>query len=187
VDTSDLIPKLEAALPGSVLEMRPFGRSGEISLWIEMKSVAAVARLLRDDPAWGLDFLENLAVMEMEGSLVLTYFVRSTVNDARLILRGTLAPEGPEAPVDAASVIDAWPMARAQEGEIADLFGVRFTGHLRDRRAFVPIDWVGYPLRKSYVFPVEYGGVSHMRPAASTAAGEGVEGDYGLDGTGGHA
>lgn len=172
MDTSELIPRLEAALPGAVLEMRPFGRLGEVSLWVEMKSIARVAGFLRDDPMWAMDWLENLAAMEMEGTLVLTYFARSTSTGGKLVLRGTLQPKGSESLVEAPSVRETWPMAQCQEDEISDLFGIQFEGGGRRRRTFVPLDWVGFPLRKSYVFPVEYGGISHMRPPATTAAGE---------------
>jgi NADH-quinone oxidoreductase subunit C len=162
MDTSELIPKLERAVPGAVMEMRPFGRGGDVSLWVEMKSVARVARFLRDDPGLGLDWLENLNVMEMDGTLVLTYFARSSRGgESALVLRGTVVPASADAEVDVPSVADVWPSASAFEQEAWDLFGVRFAKDLP--RRLVPADWNGFPLRKGYAFPSEYAGVPHMR------------------------
>jgi NADH:ubiquinone oxidoreductase subunit C len=177
VDTSDLIPKLEAVAPGAILEARPFGRSGALSLWIEMRAIEKVARALRDDEALGLDWLENLSAMEFEGAIVLNYFLRSTsALQGLFVLRGSVLPESPESETDVGSVRAIWPMAEAFEREIADLFGIRFAGNPKadptGKRGLLPEGWVGYPLRKNYVFPMEYLDIPHARPAGQTGPDE---------------
>jgi NADH-quinone oxidoreductase subunit C len=74
-------------------------------------------------------------------------------------------PRGqPEIP----SVAAVWPAADWHEREAYDLMGIVFTGHpdtvrdhdgLHPRRILCPDDWVGHPLRKDYLFPMEYHGI----------------------------
>ena len=67
-----------------------------------------------------------------------------------------------------ASVADVWPTADWHEREAYDLMGIVFDGHpdsvedsdgRHPRRILCPDDWVGHPLRKDYVFPMEYHGI----------------------------
>ena len=60
--------------------------------------------------------------------------------------------ELPELP----TVCSIWRTADWHEREVYDLFGVRFLGHPDLRRILLADDWVGYPLRKDYEFPLEY-------------------------------
>jgi NADH-quinone oxidoreductase subunit C len=65
------------------------------------------------------------------------------------------AGEPPEVP----SVNSLWRAADWHEREVYDLIGVTFTGHPNLTRILLSDDWVGYPLRKDYEFPLEYHGI----------------------------
>jgi NADH-quinone oxidoreductase subunit C len=66
------------------------------------------------------------------------------------------------------TVADVWNAADWHEREAFDLMGVVFDGHPdsvdgpdgpHPRRILCADDWVGYPLRKDYEFPMEYHGI----------------------------
>jgi len=61
----------------------------------------------------------------------------------------------PEVP----SVTGVWRAADWHEREVYDLSGVWFTGHPNMTRILLADDWVGYPLRKDYEYPLEYHGI----------------------------
>jgi NADH:ubiquinone oxidoreductase subunit C len=173
VDTKELTRKLKSGAPeGSVLDVQPFGRSGKPVVWGELKSIVGLAKHLRDEPAFSFDWLENLSAMEMQNSLVLSYFLRSSGSGSFLVLRTSVVLESSEAEVEADSVCSIWPMAARMEREITDLFGIRFKGSPMKAREVLPGDWVGFPLRKSYLYPTEFQSIPHMRPAGHTGPDE---------------
>lgn len=163
MDTGTLASKLNQAFPGAVLQKSRFGRSEVLAIWVEMSAIAKIAAFLRSDVEARLDFLENLSVAQFDEAIVLSYFLSSTTGGMKLILRGSLVPRSPEAPVSAPSVCGTWPMAAAFELEGEELFGIRFEGR-PELRPRLPGGWNGFPLRKGYVFPQEFLGIAHSRP-----------------------
>jgi len=134
-----------------------------------------------------MDWLENLSVMEIDRALVLTYFIRSSTTGDQLILRGSVMPPSADAYAEAQSVVASWPMAERMENEVSELFGIRFEGNHRKTKSMLPADWIGFPLRKSYVFPAEYNGILHARPVGQTSPDEFPMGAPGSLGDGGMA
>jgi NADH-quinone oxidoreductase subunit C len=129
-----------------------------------------VARCLQTLPELMMDWLENFSLVEFEDVLVATYFVTSSKTKQSLILRVSAVPDSPTTRVQFSSVRSVWPMAEPMEKEAEDLFGIIFkkepdaSGFVPEqetRSHLLPENWVGFPLRKGYVFPTEVYGLSH--------------------------
>jgi len=136
-----------------------------------------VAYFLRDDPRLGFNMLRCLSGVDRPAKNEL-----EAVYD---LIAMRPADAGPDAYWLAASVFavvvrvnrarpripsvaEVWPAADWHEREAYDLFGIVFEGHpdsvedhdgLHPRRILCPDDWAGYPLRKDYLFPIEYHGI----------------------------
>jgi len=145
--------------------------------WIEVASdaMADVAALLKEDERLCFNHLNNLTGVDYfepdpkkekkfghEPHLEVVYHLYSYTHKHSAIIKVKLPRwkndvEGqlPEVP----SVSSVWAIADWHEREAYDLLGIQFLGHPDPRRILCPEDWVGYPLRKDYEFPLEYHGV----------------------------
>jgi NADH-quinone oxidoreductase subunit C len=148
-----------------------------IDPWIEVspEGLPDVCRYLRDQPDLAFDFLNCITAVDYfepdakkaakvtwQPHLEVVYHLWSTRHKTTVVLKVQLPrwkndAEGelPELP----TVSDIWRTADWHEREVYDLSGVRFLGHPNLRRILCPEDWVGYPLRKDYVMPLEYHGM----------------------------
>lgn len=168
MEKSKILKIIEKALPGAVLQKAPFGRAGELSLWVEALSIRKVSAHLASNAELQLDWLENFSVSQSEDAFVLTYFLRSRRTDSRLVLRASVVPESEDALLEVPSVSAIWPMAVPMEDEAAEMFGIRFEGRVGPAASgrILPAGWRGFPLRKTYVFPQEILGIQHSRTQA---------------------
>jgi len=125
------------------------------------QSIAEVCAMLRDEPGCDFDCLSNLSAVDRKSddAIEVYYHLFSYRHRHRLTLRATTPRPDPILP----SVAQVWPIANWLEREAFDLLGVRFTGHPDLRRILMPEDWVGHPLRKDFVEPDEYHGISTRR------------------------
>ena len=142
---------------------------------VESVDLLEVCRHLRDDPALKFDVLNCLSGTDFfepdakkapkagfEPHLEVAYHFSSFTHKHRFVLKMILPRwkddkpgELPEVP----SVAGLWRTADWHERETYDLCGVRFVGHPELARILLSDDWVGYPLRKDYEFPLEYHGI----------------------------
>ena len=165
-----IVSKLNKALPGSVLEVRRFGQSDAVSIWIEAQNIQKIALFLKSETELKMDWLENFSVVEFENVFVATYFVRSFSNEHQLIIRISVVPDKHSEDAHLPSVKLIWPMIEPMEHEAEELFGIYFRvdpdkkEHARSR--ILPHPWRGYPLRKNYQFPEEIFGIQHLESKA---------------------
>ena len=151
------------------------GNAEAIDPWVEVapEALAEVCAFLRDEPELRFNFLHCISgvdylqtdpkkKVDWQPHLEVMYHLSSMVRGHRLVLKVVLPRwkdnvEGqlPELP----TVSGIWKTANWHEREVYDLSGVFFRGHPDLRRILCPEDWVGHPLRKDYVMPLEYHGI----------------------------
>ena len=85
------------------------------------------------------------------------YHLYSYTYNHDLVLRVDLDRAAPKVH----SVVHLWPSADWHEREAYDMLGIVYEGHPDLHRILLPEDWDGYPLRKDYVPPKEYHGISN--------------------------
>ena len=131
--------------------------------WIAVTpaAIADVCRFLRDDPDLRFDCLSNQTGIDYAAKQLIqvVYHLLSYVHRHTIVLKVDVPRDTPELP----SVADVWPAANWLEREIYDLVGATFTGHPDLRRLLMPEDWIGHPLRKDFVEPESYHGISTRR------------------------
>jgi NADH-quinone oxidoreductase subunit C len=107
---------------------------------------AECAEVLRHHEEFKLDYLRNVAGVDMETHLEVVYHFLSMETKNEFCVKVRTDREAPSVP----SVTPVWATANWNEREIYDLFGIDFPGHPDLRRIMMPDDWVGHPLRKDY-------------------------------------
>ena len=128
---------------------------------VEPAVIADVCRFLRDDPQLRFDCLSNQSGVDYKarGVLQVVYHLYSYEHRHAIVLKVDVGRDAPVMP----TVECVWKAANWHEREIFDLVGVTFTGHPDLRRLLMPEDWIGHPLRKDFVEPEEYHGISTRR------------------------
>jgi NADH-quinone oxidoreductase subunit C len=161
MDADTLVATLQAAVPDAQVEPAA-SIDLQTTIYAARDRVPALARVLRDDPAFAFSVLVELTAVDFwprEPRYEVVYLLLSIAHRLRLRMKVRLAAADPHV----ASVTGIWPAANWLEREVWDMFGIAFDGHPDPRRLLMPEDWQGYPLRKDY--PVQI----RMTPNASEA------------------
>ena len=128
---------------------------------VKPDSIVEVGRFLHDDPDLAFDCLTNMSGVDFlkEDYIQVVLHLYSYTHRHAIVVKANVPREEPNMP----SVETVWKAANWLEREIYDLLGVVFTGHSDLRRLLMPEDWIGHPLRKDFVEPEEYHGISTRR------------------------
>jgi NADH-quinone oxidoreductase subunit C len=128
---------------------------------VRPQAIRDVCRYLCDDPDLRFDSLSNESGVDYknDGEIEVVYHLYSYTYRHLAVLKVRTPRDNAVVP----SVESIWKAAIWLEREIFDLLGVAFTDHPDLRRLLMPEDWVGYPLRKDFVEPDEYHGISTRR------------------------
>ena len=128
---------------------------------VKPEATVGVCRFLKEDPDLTFDCLSNMSGVDYQkdDKIQVVMHLYSYTHRHTIVIKIDVPRDKPEMP----SVEGVWKAANWQEREIYDLLGIVFTGHPDLRRLLMPEDWVGHPLRKDFVEPEEYHGVSTRR------------------------
>jgi NADH-quinone oxidoreductase subunit C len=124
-------------------------------------AIVEVSRFLKDQDDLAFDSLSNQSGVDYKakGVIQVVYHLYSYRHRHSCVLKVDAPRDNPVIP----TVEQVWKAANWLEREIYDLLGVTFEGHCDLRRILMPEDWVGHPLRKDFVEPEEYHGISTRR------------------------
>jgi NADH-quinone oxidoreductase subunit C len=157
MDPLAIYQRLSERFPGKVLET--IDRKPDPFAVIDPSALLDLARFLHDDPNCAMDCLNNETGVDYKDRLEVVYHLFSYKHRHGCVLKVKLPRDNPSV----ATVEQIWHAANWMEREIFDLLGVNFEGHTDLRRILMPEDWPGHPLRKDFVEPLEYHGISTVR------------------------
>ncbi|MEW6073520.1 MAG: NADH-quinone oxidoreductase subunit C [Planctomycetota bacterium] len=135
------------------------GRTGEPFLLVDAQSLPAFLTACRDDPELDFALLVDLTAADPAATapeLWVHVQLLSHTKRHRLAVRCAVPKATPSMPTSAR----VYRSAQWHEREAMEMFGIEFVGHPDPRHVLLPDDWVGHPLRKDYVYPEEYHGIS---------------------------
>ena len=147
------------------------------ALIVPVAQALELAKWLRDDPAYQLDYASNVSgvdflpsekkqkvkqadgtetevVTSTPGRMEVVYHLYSmSLKTGPLVLKQVLdTRENPQA----ASLTPVYRGAEFQEREVFDLFGIGFAGHPDLRRILMWDEFTDFPMRKDYTNPDDY-------------------------------
>lgn len=146
---------------------------GDSFVEVAPEKILEALKILRDDAKFLYTSLSVIAVADYpvveaaegaapvapspykKGHIAVVYVLFSYAHKNQITVKALVDREHPKLP----SVASLFRAANWYERECYDMMGVEFEGHPHLARILLPTDWVGYPLRKDYVFPEEYNGM----------------------------
>ena len=122
-------------------------RNGTIHVSVPAPAVVGAARTLKDDPELDCAYFTFLSAIDWEadGFEVLVALASLTYGNT-VIMHVRLPAENPSM----ASLTAVFGGANWHERECAEMFGITFDGHPNLVKLYLPEDFEGYPLRRSF-------------------------------------
>lgn len=133
-------------------------QAGDPFVMVAAAALRDVCEFLNSNADLAFDHLRLITGLDWKDRFSAVYHLYSYGHGHSVTLRADLERKAP----CIASVMEIWPAAEWHERETFDLMGIVFEGHPEGlRRILLPDDWVGHPLRKDYVAPKEYNGMTN--------------------------
>ncbi len=138
--------------PSAVIQTGRNG-GGETEIRVDPKQIALLLRQAKERPEFGFTFLRCITgVDQMDQGIELVYSLFSYTNRHAVHIKTLLPPATPA--ID--SITPFWLGADWHEREIAEMFGVTFTGHPNPKHLLLDDDMTIHPLLKAHpLAPIE--------------------------------
>lgn len=134
--------KLETTIPGAKLQLE--GNS----FVVDRSSLLGVARFLKEDNAFRMDYVSCITGVDYQEYLECVYHLYSMEKrQGPICLKVRVKQDDPKIP----SLVPLYRGAEFQEREAYDMVGILFEGHPDLRRILMWDGFAHYPLRKDYV------------------------------------
>jgi len=156
MEALQIYERLKQRFPDRILEI---GGKPDAFAEVAAGGLLEICHFLRDDPAIAADCLSNETGVDYKDRIEVVYHLFSYKHHHGCVLKVKLPRDNPVV----STLETIWSAANWMEREIFDLLGVTFEGHSDMRRLLMPEDWPGHPLRKDFVEPAEYHGISTVR------------------------
>jgi NADH-quinone oxidoreductase subunit C len=157
MEAAEIYALVRARFPDQVVEI--VEKRADPYAVVDPNAIVAICGFMRDDAALAMDCLNNQSGVDYKDRIEVVYHLFSYSHRHGAVIKVRLPRDNPAL----ASVEPVWNSANWMEREIFDLLGVTFHGHSDMRRILMPEDWPGWPLRKDFVEPLEYHGISTVR------------------------
>ena len=159
MDAAAISERLQASFGAQVIECNDTAKDPWIL--VEAPAIVEITGYCRDEADLRFDALSNQSGVDYKegGYIEIVYHLYSYPHRHAVVLKVRTPRDEAEVP----TVEPVWKAANWLEREIYDLLGVTFSGHSDLRRLLMPEDWVGHQLRKDFVEPAEYHGISTRR------------------------
>ncbi|MBP8128130.1 MAG: NADH-quinone oxidoreductase subunit C [Candidatus Hydrogenedentes bacterium] len=154
--TEEIHAQLKARFGDAVAEWRAV-EHGDSYIQAAPAAWHDIAGFLRDEDGLRFDFLRLISGVDRGERFSSVYHLYSYEHGHAVTLRIDVERADPRIP----SVADLWPAAEWHEREAYDMMGIVYEGHENLRRILLPDDWEGFPLRKDYVPPKSYHGLTN--------------------------
>jgi NADH-quinone oxidoreductase subunit C len=134
-------------------------KNNDLLVVVNPDRLPAVMGTLKNDPELCFTTLMNHLGADYKDKMAVIYNLYSPLLRGKVTVKAFLDHDKPEVP----SLERLFRGISWFERETYDLLGIRFIGHSNLKRLLLPEDWEGFPLKKDYVYPAEYNGLSTAR------------------------
>lgn len=145
VEPEEFSRRVSEVLGDSVSDVRV--EFGQVWAAVSPDRIVDVVRTLRNDPRLHCEYFTFLSAVDWQDEgfeVVITLYSLSHLST--VILKVRLPADAPQMP----SITGVYGGANWHERECAEMFGIVFEGHPNLEKLYLPPDFEGYPLRKSF-------------------------------------